>query len=479
MKNTTCGNSFWIRARQKAADVSLFFARQRSLRGLGPSRSVATSGRKSYILALGICAILLGTCAFGRRSASSPESSEGQATSRRRLAGAAERGGKHWVGTWAASPASPPSNVQRFNNQTLRLVVHTSIGGDQARVHLSNVFGSEPLMVGVVHLALRSSASGIVPGSDRAVTFGGRPSITIPSGAQAVSDAISLNVSQSADLAVSVYFPGTVAAQTVHPMALQTSYVSPEGDFTKAAELPANATTITSWPFLSAISVRAPEKTAAIVALGDSITDGAASKADTNRRWPDRLAQRLLARVGSNQYAVLDEGISGNRLLHDGAPPTGLAFGVSALARFDRDVLAQPGVADVIVLIGINDIGHPGSGAPESEDVSAEDIIAGLGQLIERAHEKGLRIFGCTITPFEGTTFHGYFTAAKEPKRLAINSWIRRSQAFDGVIDFDKATWDPEHPSRLLPAYDSGDHLHPNDAGLKAMGDAIDLGLFR
>jgi lysophospholipase L1-like esterase len=386
---------------------------------------------------------------------------------------------RHWVGTWAASPTPVGAAPAHFNNQTLRLIVHASIGGDQLRIHISNTFGAEPLTVGAAHVALRKGESKIAPGSDRPLTFSGKTSITIPSGALAVSDPANLSLPLFTDIAVSIYLPGPVTVSTVHSMALQTSYVSPAGDFTGADSLPAASGTITSWPFLTGISVSAVEGARSIIALGDSITDGAASQSNANGRWPDVLAERLGSRPGGAPMGVLNEGISGNRLLHDGEVPAWPIFGPSALARFDRDVVAQPGVSGIIVLLGINDIGHPGSSAPGSEDVSADDIIAGLKQLIERAHERALRIFGCTLTPFEGTRFSGYFTPAKETKRETVNEWIRTGGAYDGIIDFDKVARDPQHPSRLLPAYDSGDHLHPNGAGLKAMGEAIDLSLLR
>ena len=256
--------------------------------------------------------------------------------------------------------------------------------------------------------------------------------------------------------------------------AQQTSYVG-QGDLAGAASL-AGADTITSWVFLTGVDVRAPEPASAVVAFGDSITDGARSTVDANHRWPDILAGRLLARRGK-PIAVLDAGIGGNRILHDAS--TNVRFGVNALARFDRDVLAQPGVKYVIVLEGINDLGHAGQSAPVSEAVSAEDIIAGLKQMIERAHEKGLKIFGATLTPFEGTPFPGYFTTEKEAMRKAVNAWIRTGKGFDGVIDFEKAVRDPNYPDQMLAAYDGGDHLHPGDAGYKAMGEAVDLALFR
>ncbi|HZT30718.1 MAG TPA: SGNH/GDSL hydrolase family protein [Bryobacteraceae bacterium] len=388
----------------------------------------------------------------------------------------------HWVATWGASPAPQlPDEAQmraaklEFQNQTVREIVHTSIGGNTVRVRLSNAYGKQPVEIGAAHIAVRAKGSVIAPGSDRTLIFGGRTAITIPAGAPVLSDPVELDVPSAGELAISLFLPKATAGSGIHYAALQTSYLG-QGDLTGASEIP-DAATITSWVFLTGVEVLAPESVSAVVAFGDSITDGARSTVDANRRWPDILAARLLARRGGRQVAVLDEGIGGNRILHDAA--SNLRFGVNALARFDRDVLAQPGVRYVIVLEGINDLGHPGSSAPESETVSAEDIIAGLKQMIARAHEKGLKIFGGTLTPFEGTPFPGYFTSEKETRRKTVNQWIRTSRAFDGVIDFEKAVRDPSHPDRMLPAYDGGDHLHPGDAGYKAMGEAVDLALFQ
>jgi lysophospholipase L1-like esterase len=252
---------------------------------------------------------------------------------------------------------------------------------------------------------------------------------------------------------------------------MQTSYIA-AGDATGAADMP-ETPNLSTWPFLTGVDVAAPLDCAAVVALGDSITDGARSTNDANRRWPNILANRLLALKTKARLAVVNAGIGGGRILHDGyGPQNGPQYGPSALARYERDVLAQPGVKYVIVLEGVNDIGHPGGSAPMSEDVTAEDLIAGYKQLIERAHERGIKVFGSTIMPFPTQ-------APKEAKRQAVNLWIRTSKAFDAVIDFDKLVGDPAQPGKLLAAYDSGDHLHPNDAGHKAMGEAIDLSLFR
>ena len=286
-----------------------------------------------------------------------------------------------------------------------------------------------------------------------------------------VSDPVNLDVDALSDLAVSIYLPQPSAATTMHLLALQTSYIAAgNGDFTAAADLP-GASTTTAWHFLTGVDVSA--RSAAIVALGDSITDGANSTTDANLRWPNVLAARLHGRLG-----VADQGIIGNRILHPTEPQFGNLFGPAALARFDRDVLAQAGVGYVIVLLGINDIGHPGSAAPPTEEVSAAEIEAGHLQFIERAHEKGIKIFGATLTPFEGTTIAGFYSPEKEVKRQAVNHWIRTSGKYDAVIDFDAAVRDPSHPARMLPAYDGGDHLHPSDAGQTAMGNAIPLRLF-
>ncbi len=390
---------------------------------------------------------------------------------------------EQWVGTWAIGPAGPTpaesfAPPAEFNNQTLREIVHTSIGGAQVRVRVSNTFGTTPLVIGAAHVAVRRSGASIVPETDRALTFSGQPSITVPPEALVLSDPVQLDVPPLSDLAVSIYLPNATVGTTVHAQALQTNYVSTAGDFTGAADLP-TASTITSWPFLTGVDVTGSQHAGAIVTLGDSITDGASSTPDTNRRWPDVLAQRLHADPNFNHLGVLNQGIIGNRILHPTEPEFGLAFGPAGLARFDRDVLAQAGVRHVIVLLGINDIGHPGSAAPLSEEVSSQDIIAGYRQFIARAHEKGITIIGATLLPFEDTTIAGFYSPEKEVKRQAVNDWIRTSGAFDGVIDFDQVVRDPSHPTRLLPPYDSGDHLHPSDAGHKAMADAIPLQLFQ
>jgi lysophospholipase L1-like esterase len=397
------------------------------------------------------------------------------------LAAAPQNGREHWVATWAAAPhtsafalpGAPP--LREVHNQTIRMIVPASIGGRRVRVRFSNAYGTKPLTLTAVHVAVRTDKSSTVPGTDRALTFGDQPSFTIPPGARAVSDAVDLALHDRSDVAVSVYVAGKADLTTVHGTVPYASYVSEAGNFTSAADL-GNASTERSWYWIDGIDVAAPAGVGAIVAFGDSITDGAASTPETNGSWPSALAARALA--GRGRTAVLNLGISGNRLLHDGA-------GVSALARFDADVLSQPGVRTLIILEGINDIGFPqippgafgrggGDVDPKAEEVSADEIIGGLRQLIERARIHGLKVIGGTLTPYEGAL---YFSPAGEAKRQAVNSWIRSGKAFDGVIDFDVALRDPGHPSRLLAAFQSGDNLHPNNAGYTKMADAIDLAM--
>jgi lysophospholipase L1-like esterase len=382
----------------------------------------------------------------------------------------------HWVATWGASPSPQMADEKQmaaakliYENQTLREIVHTSIGGDAFRIRLSNAYGKTQADIGAVHIALRSKDSEIAAGTDHPVTFSGRTSVSIPPNAVVLSDPIKMTAPDYADLAISVFLPNATKGAGIHYAASQTNYIG-AGDLTAAAAIPEPAK-IASWVFLSGVDVLASANAGSIITFGDSITDGARSTTDANHRWPDILA----ARLKGHHRGLLNAGIGGNRILHD-ALPNNIRFGENALARFDRDVLSQAGVGYVVVLEGINDLGHAGTSAPVSETVSADDVTAGLTQLIERAHEKGIKIFGCTITPFEGAA---YFSAERELKRKTINEWIRSGKGFDGFIDFDKATRDPEHPDHILAAYDSGDHLHPADAGYKAMGDAIDLALFK
>jgi lysophospholipase L1-like esterase len=302
------------------------------------------------------------------------------------------------------------------------------------------------------------------------LTFGGAPSITIPRGALVVSDPVELNVSEQNDLAVSIFLPGNTGPATWHFEGRQTSFISPPGDFTATPVMPVTSMTLARF-WLAGVDVVASKRTGAIVALGESITDGSQSTVDANTRWTDQLAKRLLTQPGNRAMGVLNEGIAGGRLLHD-------SLGPNALARFDREVLSQTGVTHVIVQLGDNDIFT----VNPAEEVTVEQIIQGHKQLIQRAHAKGLRIFGCTLTPVEGFLVPGtpipVFSPAQEVKRQAVNAWIRTSGEYDDIIDFDRVLRDPNSPSKIIALYDSGDHGHPTDAGYQALGNAIDLRLF-
>jgi lysophospholipase L1-like esterase len=388
----------------------------------------------------------------------------------------------HWVVSWGASASPPPDAAQirakglEFNNQTLREIVHLSIGGSAVRVRFSNFFGRQSLEIGSAHVALRTSDSTILASSDRALTFGGASGVSVPPNAFVLSDPVQLAAPVESDVAVSIFIPHLAAAAGIHSFAQQTSYVG-AGDLTAAASI-ANPRVISSWIFLAGVDVSAAPSAAAIAVFGDSRVDGDGSTPDANRRWPNVLAKRLSQQ--GLPLGVLNAGIIGNRILHD-APQIAVELGVNALARFDRDALDQPGVKYVIVLEGIVDIGLPGTPVtPASEAVSVDDLISGMKQLIARAHDRGMKIFVATQTPFSGAaTIPGMFSAEKEAQRKALNQWIRSSHAFDAVLDLDKVVLDPANPERIRPTFDSGDHLHPNDAGYEAMGNSIDISLFR
>lgn len=383
----------------------------------------------------------------------------------------AQQPASHWVGTWATAPMGQQVNPGQPapGDSTYRDIVHISLGGSSVRVQLTNEFGSQPLTIAEAHIALSAGHGAIQPGSDHALSFDGRPSVTIPAGALVVSDPVPMRVAALSNLAVSVYLPAQRVRETsCHEDAQSTNFITPGN--TTAAETLEAARPIYSWCFVKGIDVdESNRKAASIVTFGDSITDGWQSSRDLNRRWPDVLARRLQADSKTANLSVLNEGISGNRLLHDRA-------GVNALARFDRDVLAQNGVKYLIVLEGINDIGSVARPREPEDVITAQDITFALSQLVTRAHSHGIKVFGATLTPYMGA---GYASPQGEQIREAVNQWIRTSGVFDGVIDFDKVTRDPAKPSMFLPAFDSGDHLHPGDAGYKAMGSAIDLSLFR
>ena len=374
-----------------------------------------------------------------------------------------------WTTTWGASETVPAPNSWSFSNQTLRLIVHTTTGGNQIRIKLTNIFGSRPLSIGSASVALQESGAGIVGGSNRTLTFGGQPSILIPKGAYVLSDSVPLSILSQHDLTVSFFISGDSGPVSKHPLALQTSFVSTPGDYVARDDGGPFQTPIHDWPYLAAVEVRTAVVSQSIVAFGDSITDGYRSTADTNHRWPNYLADRLTA--AHRNIAVVNEGIGGNRMWHD-ALPAQTDFGPSGLSRFDRDAITVTGTSHIIVLLGINDIGQAGPAMHPEEQVGAEEMIVGLKQFALRAHSHGIKIIGGTLTPYGGAA---YFDAQGEEKREHVNAWIRTTKDFDGVIDFDAAIRDPAMPIQIKAAYDSGDHLHPNDEGYKAMAAAISL----
>ncbi len=388
--------------------------------------------------------------------------------------------GERWVGTWAAAPQPVlPGTLETFNDQQVRLIVHTSIGGNQVRIHLSNKHGSKSLEIGGARIALRLREAEIDSTGERPLTFAGKPTVTITSGGALVSDAVAFDVPAFADLAVTLQLPGIAEATTNHFLALQTNYVSAPGSATAAAFTAAK--TIDIWPFLTAVDVVPRGEATAVVVFGDSTTDGDGSTPNANRRWPDYLARRLASSAGVGQFGVLNLGIIGNRLLRDspgGASEFGDALGESGLKRFARDSLGQAGVGYVVVRLGINDIGFPGSLTGAEAPHTVAELIGAHRQLVAAAHARGVRVIAATVTPFGGASTPGYFSASKETLRQELNAWMRAAPEFDGVIDADAALRDPADPSRLLAMYDSGDHVHPNDAGNEQLAAVVPLALF-
>jgi lysophospholipase L1-like esterase len=378
------------------------------------------------------------------------------------------QGNRHWVGTWAAAPA-PAEGVVGFNNHTIRLNPRISLGGERLRVRISNAYGNRPLAVGAARVALRDKGPAAVAGSDRRLTFAGNEGTVIAAGAVAFSDPVDFSVKPLADLAVSIHLPGEVLANfaITGRYARQTNYISPPGDFTGETVMPVGNLT-DQWFLLCGVDVLAPLEAGGIVALGDSLTDGNISTIDAYCRWPDQLARRLVAR-GGRPIGVMNNGLGGNRILHD-------LRGDSGLRRFDRDVLSQPGVSHAIVMLGTNDLRN--RWAKPEEEVTGAQMIAGLQQMAVRAHSRGIKIIGATLTPFGNETFMANaWNPTREEHRLAVNEWIRESGVFDGVADFDAALRDPEIPTQMRAADDCGDGLHPSDAGYCKMGDAINLAL--
>ncbi|MFY0479558.1 SGNH/GDSL hydrolase family protein [Achromobacter marplatensis] len=382
-----------------------------------------------------------------------------------------------WVSSWSASPQPlwdasfvlPTGMPAQVADQTLRETVKISLGGKRLRVVLSNRYGTQPLVIGAARVAKAGAGSAIDPASDRALRFGGRLGVTVAAGAQVVSDPVDLPVAPLSELAVSTYFPQPTPVATFHWGAQQTAAWA-EGDVSGASALP-GATALQGRAFLAGIWVESVANTPVVVAFGDSLTDGNGSTPGANRRWPDILARRL----APQGVGVVNAGISGARVWGD-------KMGVNAMARFEADVLAQPGVRTVVVLMGINDIGWPDSGfAPDDAPMTAARLVEGYRQLAEAARARNVRIVGATIAPYEGS-LHGtpladHYSPAKDAVRREVNQWIRDSGVFDAVVDMDAVLRDPAHPARLLPAYDSGDHLHPGDAGYQAMAQALDDGI--
>lgn len=449
---------------------------------VAPAASVACMTTSSFRPLLGIAVILLCGVALMLCGVALAEDVP-SAASPASPAATADR----WIGTWTAAPQAPfPGPVARYDDHTLRLIVRTSLGGERVRIRLSNTYGAVPLHIAAAHVALRRRGAEIDPASDRALSFGGRPAIDIAPGETVTSDAVDLRVPAASDLAVSLHASGRAEASTSHLLAQQTSYVSRAlGNTTGATHLP-QAKAIGSWPFLTGVDVVPPQGGAAIVVFGDSWVDGDGSTPDANARWPNALARRLQQAGGAcARVAVLNEGLIGNRLLHDSpthpppnAPDFGRALGESGLARFDRDVLEQPGARAVIVHLGTNDIGFGAGAAPADESVSAQALITGFRELIARAHRAGILAIGSTLTPVEGVTaLPHYDTPDKEALRQAVNAWIRTSGSFDAVLDLDRIVRDARHPARLSAPLASPDHLHANDAGYAAAASEMPLSI--
>jgi lysophospholipase L1-like esterase len=397
----------------------------------------------------------------------------------------------HWVGTWGTAqqlaaetlppwvvppPRAPnepppppllPPYPRSFRDETVRMIVRTSVGGDSLRVTLSNALGVGEVRFGAVHVALRGKGSAIVAGTDRAVTFGGKASFAVQPGTLVVSDPVALAVPPLTELAISVYLPNETQGVTTHEFALNTTYVV-AGNAAAAASL-TNPRTNFTYFWLAGVEVRAAADVGAIVALGDSITDGVTTTFDTHRAWPSLLAAKLQADAATRNLAVINAGISGNRVRRD-------VIGASALGRFDRDVLARADVEWLVLFEGINDITWSAlPTVPDGERATSEGIVETLGQIVDRAHARGIKVMGGTLMPMGGLWLHN---AETETMRQAVNEWIRTSGKLDAVADFDAATRDPSAPQRLRPEFDSGDHIHPNDAGNAAMVEAVDTALF-
>jgi lysophospholipase L1-like esterase len=386
------------------------------------------------------------------------------------VAGAMAAGSDHrtWVDAWSAAPdtAGPA-----LNDQTVRQIVRISAGGSEVRIRLSNLLGNSPITLGPARIALHASGADTVPGTDHPLLFNGKPAVTIAKGESVLSDPVKIDVRAMQDLAVSLYVPANAQyhASTAHNAGLATAYITESGDATPTTQYPQGEVSGMRF-FLTDMEVSGTAAKATVIAFGDSITDGVGSTQDANTRWPDYLAERLQADAKLSSIGVANAGIGGNRVLHDN-------YGPSASSRFDRDALDKPGVRWIILLEGINDIGGSGYAWNAKDKISPQQLIDGMKTLITRAHARHVKIYGATLTPYGGNGWP-YHSVAGEKTREEVNDWIRHSGAFDGVVDFDKAIRDPAAPKKMLPAYDSGDHLHPSSAGYKAMARAVDLRWF-
>ncbi len=378
-----------------------------------------------------------------------------------------------WIGTWMTSVVaeSATKDTTPLAGATLRQIVHVSVGGSRMRLRLSNAFGTSALALRSVHIASAETGGAIKAGTDRELRFGGQVAVTIPAGASYMSDPLDFELAPQADLAITLVATEVPTTLTLHGGARTTSFLA-MGDHLADATVPADATKFTRWYFIQGLEVAAPNpRSAAIVALGDSITDGYGTTTDHNNRWPDALVRRLQHQPDTAPLAVLNAGIGGNRLLRDGLGP-------NVLARFDRDVIAQAGAKWLIVFVGINDIGTRLAARKKGESfASADEIIAAFEQIATRAQAHGLSVIGATITPYQGADF--YWTEDGEADRQKVNQWIRTSGRFAAVIDFDAALRDPQAPTHLAATYDSGDHLHPSITGYQHLADSVDLALFK
>lgn len=386
------------------------------------------------------------------------------------VAAAPAQSAQQWVAAWSAAPDQEGPSLSA---KTIRQIVRPSIGGSSVRLRLTNLYGTAAVTIGPVRIAKHAGESAIQPETQRAVTFGGKPIVSIAQGADALSDPVAFPVTAFEQLAISLYVPDSSKASTLHGVGMQTAYIV-SGEVTAALKL-ATSETDTSRYFLSDVEVAADAAARTVVVIGDSITDGVGSAVDLNRRWTDALAERVQADPMFASIAVVNSGIAGNRLLNDAAAPF---VGPSMLSRLDRDALSKPGVRWIVLLSGSNDISAADMLDTPQDKVTARQIIGGMQQLIARAHAKGIKVYGATVLPKAGVPKPFIHTPEAQAKREELNAWIRSSGAFDAVVDFERLMRDPARPDHLAPAYDSGDHLHPNDAGYKAMAAAIDLRVF-